>query len=249
MQYLQNLSSHAKILIIILITVTTAVLVTQLPMIPQSSVYHDFADHRNFFGIPNFFDVVSNLAFTFAGLSGLFFLGSHEPQLSGRDKFLYTIFFIGVIFTGAGSAYYHFAPDNERLVWDRLPMTVVAMSLLAIVLAERISAKAGIIMLMPLLILGISSVVYWQKFDDLRLYGFVMFFPMLLVPILIVLFPVQNSSGMYLAYLIGYYLLAKLCEHFDAQIFAAGGIISGHTLKHVVAALGLFQVVLMSKKT
>ena len=104
-------------------------------------------------------------------------------------------------------------------------------------------------MLMPLLILGISSVVYWQKFDDLRLYGFVMFFPMLLVPILIVLFPVQNSSGMYLAYLIGYYLLAKLCEHFDAQIFAAGGIISGHTLKHVVAALGLFQVVLMSKKT
>ena len=158
------------------------------------------------------------------------------------------MFFAGVILTSVGSAYYHLAPDNERLVWDRLPMTVVVMALLAAIIAERISAKTGITILLPLLALGIGSVFYWQRFDDLRPYGFVIFFPMLLVPMLIALFPVKNTSGEYLIYLVGFYLLAKLCEYFDAQIFAAGGVISGHTLKHVIAALGLFQVVLMIKE-
>jgi hypothetical protein len=183
-----------------------------------------------------------------AGLSGLFFLISHESKLSWRDKFLYAIFFLGVTLTSAGSAYYHFAPDNERLVWDRLPMTIVAMSLVAIIIAERISQKAGIFMLLPLVALGVGSVMYWQKFDDLRPYGFVQFSPMLLVPMLIAIFPVRNSSGEYLAYLMGFYLLAKICEHFDPQIFAATRGISGHTLKHVVAALGLFQMVLMLRE-
>jgi hypothetical protein len=248
MQYLQNLSSHAKILIIILVTLATAILVAQLPIIPQALDYHGFADHRIFFGIPNFWNVASNLAFALAGLSGVFFLFSREAQLPGRDKVLYLMFFAGVTLTSVGSAYYHLAPDNERLVWDRLPMTVVAMSLLAAILAERISAKTGITILLPLLALGIGSVIYWQKFDDLRPYGFVIFFPMLLVPMLIALFPDKNSSGQYLAYLVGFYVLAKLCEHFDAQIFAAGNVVSGHTLKHIIAALGLFQVVLMIKE-
>ena len=248
MQYLQNLSSRTKILSIILVTLATAILVAQLPIIPQALDYHEFADHRIFVGIPNFLDVVSNLAFTLAGLSGLFLLYSREVQLHWQDKILYLIYFLGVILTSVGSAYYHFAPDNERLVWDRLPMTVVAMSLLAAILAERISSKAGITILLPLLALGLGSVIYWQKFDDLRPYGFVIFFPMLLVPMLIALFPVRNASGEYLGYLVGLYVLAKVCEYFDAQIFAAGGVISGHTLKHIIAALGLFQVVLMIKE-
>jgi Ceramidase len=248
MQYLQKLSSRTKFFIIVFITLITAILVAQLPIIPQALYYHDFADHRIFVGIPNFLDVVSNLAFTLAGLSGLFLLYSREAQLQWKDKILYLIYFLGVILTSVGSAYYHLAPDNERLVWDRLPMTIVAMSLLAAILAERISSKAGITILLPLLALGLSSVIYWQKFDDLRPYGFVIFFPMILVPILLALFPVKNGSGEYFAYLIGFYLLAKLCEHFDTQIFAVGNVVSGHTLKHIIAALGLFQVVLMIKE-
>lgn len=248
MHYVQNLSSRTKILSIIFVTLITAILVAQLPNIPQSHVYHDFADHRSFFGIPNFFDVVSNVAFALAGLSGLFFLISHDAQLQARNKFLFAVFFIGVTLTSGGSAYYHLAPDNERLVWDRLPMTIVAMSVVAIIVTERISIKAGLTMLFPLISLGIGSVIYWQKIDDLRPYGFVQFFPMLLVPMLIAIFPVKNSSGAYLAYLVGFYLLAKLCEHFDPQIFAITRGISGHTLKHVVASLGLFQVVLMIRE-
>jgi hypothetical protein len=246
MQHLQNLSSQTKIFILIFVTIATAMLVAQLPVIPQSLAYHEFADHRRFFGIPNFFDVASNLAFALAGLSGLFFL--IESPMHWRDKLLATTFFIGVTLTAAGSAYYHLAPDNARLVWDRVPMTVVVMSLLAIIIAERLSAKAGIFLLLPLLALGLGSVVYWHNFDDLRPYGFVQFFPMLLVPLIIAMFPVRNSSGEYLAYLIGFYVVAKLCENFDAQIFAAGKLISGHTFKHVIAALGLFQVVLMIRE-
>ena len=248
MQYLQKLSSRTKTFIIASITLITAILVAQLPIISQALDYHDFADHRIYVGIPNFLDVVSNLAFTLAGLSGLFLLYSREIQLHWQDKFLYLTYFIGVILTSAGSAYYHLAPDNERLIWDRLPMTIVAMSLLAAIIAERISSKAGITILLPLFTLGLGSVFYWQKFDDLRPYGFVIFFPMLLVPMLIALFPVRNASGEYLIYLVGFYVLAKVCEYFDAQIFAVGGVISGHTLKHVIAALGLFQVVLMIRE-
>ena len=37
---------------------------------------------------------------------------------------------------------------------------------------------------------------------------------------------------------LGWYVLAKVLERADAQVFALGGVVSGHTLKHIAAAAG-----------
>jgi hypothetical protein len=38
------------------------------------------------------------------------------------------------------------------------------------------------------------------------------------------------------------YALAKVLEYFDEQIYAIGFVVSGHTLKHVVAAAACWVV-------
>lgn len=68
---------------------------------------------------------------------------------------------MGLLLTAAGSAYYHLLPDNERLFWDRLPMTIAFMSLIVAQIVDRISVRAGLALLAPMLLVGVASVVYW----------------------------------------------------------------------------------------
>ena len=141
--------------------------------IPQDQAYHHFADRRALLGIPNCLDVLSNVAFLIVGLLGLVFLfcsdatGPGKPFLSRSERWPYAVFFLGVTLTAFGSAYYHLAPQNSRLVWDRLPMTIGFTAFLAAMIAERISVKAGLRMLFPLIAIGLASVVYWE-WSELR---------------------------------------------------------------------------------
>ena len=159
--------------------VVCAVIFTR-PPIPQDPTYHDFADTRAVAGIANFNDVASNLPFLLVGVFGLAFTARQwrdsrsvpEPACA----LLWLAFFIGVALTAFGSAYYHLAPDSGRLVWDRVPMTVAFMALLAAVIAERIDVRAGVVFLLPLIGFGIFSVVYWSITEtagngDLRYYA------------------------------------------------------------------------------
>lgn len=127
--------------------------------------YHDFADTRVWLGIPHFGDVVSNLLFAIAGLWGLLWL-SREPSrvkfVDPRERWPYLVLFFGLLLTAFGSAYYHLAPDDARLVWDRLPMTMIFMPLAAAVIAERISVRAGLWLLPVLTAVGIASVLVWR---------------------------------------------------------------------------------------
>ena len=153
----------------------------------------------------------------------------------------YYLFFIGLILTGFGSGYYHLSPTNETLVWDRLPMAIAFMSLFSFFIYEHISERLGTWLLWPLLALGVFSVWYWiytenQGVGDLRLYALVQFLPVLLIPLIIILFPSQRYEHKYLWYLIGFYVLAKIAEHYDDAIMEMISI-SGHTLKHIFASL------------
>lgn len=154
------------------------------------------------------------------------------------------MFFCGVSMTGVGSGYYHLSPDNDRLVWDRLPMTISFMSLFSIIIMERINIMAGKRLFPVLLTTGLASVWYWhwtenQGQGDLRLYAVVQFFPLLAILLITGLFPDRHSGTKYLFYTLGWYVLAKILEHFDKEFFAlAQGIVSGHTLKHIAAAIG-----------
>lgn len=223
-----------------------------MPRIPQPAAYHNFADHRDWLGIPNFGDVASNAGFAIVGICGLYAMLRRPARicfLDAREKWPYFIIFLGLLLTAAGSSYYHLAPDNARLLWDRLPMTIVFMSLVAALIAERISVSAGLTLLPFLLAVGVESVFYWRSTEvagrgDLRFYAVVQIYAMLAVILALFLKP-RYTRGRDLAVLAGFYLLAKLTETFDSQIFSLGHLLSGHTIKHILAALGSYWILRM----
>jgi len=220
--------------------------------IPQPLSYHDFADHRSWFGIPNFGDVSSNVAFAAVGLWGLAFISTLKPPAYGRhfadpdERWPYLGAFFGMVLTAFGSAYYHLAPDNQRLVWDRMPMTTVFMSMVAAVIAERISVRAGLRLWPWLLALGVASVEQWHFSEvhghgDLRFYAAVQIYSGL-VMLLALFLPSKYTRSSDLGVVVAFYVLAKILESTDKIIFSRGHIISGHTLKHLFAAAACFML-------
>jgi hypothetical protein len=204
-----------------------------IPPIPQSQIYHGFADQRTFFSISNFWNVVSNLPFIFIGAAGLWHVRVH---------FAARIFFLGVFLTGFSSSYYHWSPDDAGLFWDRLPMSIAFMAILADVVEERIDARVGKVLLWPLVLLGIVSLLWWRQTDDLRLYGWVQFFPCLVLPLIFWLFAPKYSGTWYWFAAAGWYLLAKVLEYADAAIYSAGHIMAGHAIKHLAAAGACYAI-------
>lgn len=207
----------------------------------QDPAYHAFADGRTLLGVPNFWNVVSSLPFLIVGVWGLVFLARY-PGTVTHLRGVWRVFFIGIILTMFGSGYYHLAPDNASLGWDRLTMVIAFMSLFALVIGEYLSAEWANRLLIPLLLVGAGSVYYWlrtetQGVGDLRPFGLVQFLPMLLVPLIMILRRERSDMGAYLVGMMVFYAAAKIVEYYDAPIFAAGELISGHSLKHVLAAL------------
>ena len=231
---------------ILLISVAGIIGMLMAEPIAQDSGYHQFADQRTILGVPNFWNVVSNLPFLIVGLMGLFSLfRSDRTQFIVELKPAYVLFFAGVALVNFGSGYYHLWPDNETLVWDRLPMTFAFMALFAVIIAEFVSMKVSRLALWPLVIFGVFSVFYWHFTEtagrgDLRLYALVQFLPMLLIPLFLLLFkPRFTLTSGYWALLLAY-VLAKVFEYYDEGLLESLGFISGHSLKHIVAALGVF---------
>jgi hypothetical protein len=237
------LSVRTRVLIVLGAAVASAAALAFLRPIPQPQAYHFFADQRRFCGVSNFANTASNLPFLVVGIGGIAaIVGGKVRFIDTRERWPYLVFFAGVALTCLGSAYYHVAPDNDRLVWDRLPITLSFMSLFAAMIAERISIKAGLALLAPLLLLGIVSVWYWGLTEqsgrgDLRMYGYVQFFPALGIPLILALFPARYTRTWDLVPAMAWYVLAKVLEAADKQVYAAlGRSVSGHTLKHLAAA-------------
>jgi len=213
--------------------------------------YHLFADQRTISGIPNFANVLSNIPFLFIGMYGLFLLRKSPAPINH----IYTVLFSGIFLTGLGSAYYHYAPDNNSLVFDRIPMTLVFMAFLSATIAAWVDFKTGIRLLIPLLVLGVASVLWWHYTElkgagDLRFYGFIQFYPMLIIPLIFLLFASPaNNKGLYLlVWVIVWYGAAKIFESFDKDIYRITGFISGHSLKHIAAAIATWYIVKFFEK-
>src|SRR5262245_31150963 len=190
------------------------------PPVPQDPAYHAFADTRPALGVPNFLNVVSNLPFLLVGVLAFRFLargrraGDGDTFVTRGERRPYWLFFMGVGLTAVGSAYYHWRPDNATLFWDRLPMTLGFMALLASVIGERIDRRAGALPLWPLVVVGAASALYWHLGEqrgagDLRPYGLVQFGSMTLVPLILLLFPARYTRTVDLVVSIGWYAAAK----------------------------------------
>ena len=224
--------------------------------IPQDPAYHNFVDGRSLFGIANFWNVASNLPFLLVGVAGLSYVYRHSDAACAPGLVsAYLVFFVGISLTALGSSYYHLEPGNGTLVWDRLPMTIGFAGLLTIIVAEFVSPRAARSLLVPLLIVGFGSVEYWDWTEsngvgDLRPYAIVQFLPMLMIPVILLSYPPVFRDVKYFWWMMAFYFIAKLFEFFDASIFAFGGLISGHSLKHVAAAMtpAIFLYALWSRR-
>lgn len=201
--------------------------------IPQNPAYHQFVDNRTIWGIPYFGDVVTNAGFVLVGAWALaYMIKSANPPVVQQpsDRLPYWYFFAGLLLTGIGSAYYHWHPTNQRLLWDRLPLTIAFMSLFCA-----------------------ASVIYWAWTEswgqgDLRPYAFVQFYPMLAMPIILLRYPSRYSHGHYIWWALAWYAAAKICEHSDRAIYELQDVITGHNVKHILATGAPLMILLMLKR-
>lgn len=208
----------------------------------QHQSYHAFADARPLVGIPNAMDVVTNVFFLFVGFLGL-------GTVLGGEKFETTKswcwFFLSIALIGPGSCYYHWNPTDETLVWDRIPMSMGFMAMYVALISEHIHPKAQNYLIHAMAI-GIGSVLVWVMTSDLRLYYVIQFGTFVSIPLILVLFRSQYTKKSYYFLALVFYGMAKFTETKDREIFElTRGLISGHSLKHMLAATGLLLLVKM----
>ena len=243
--------SH-RLYLLALLTLLAFIVMLTLKPISQATAYHHFCDTRTLWGIPNFANVISNFPFLVIGIAGLARLPKRQsmptpsgapppkrPPIPGPIRASYCCLFIGIALTGIGSTYYHWSPNDDTLVFDRLPITIVFMSLLAAITGESIGPRMAAVTLIPLLLAGAGSIWWWHYSGDLRPYVLVQYYPILLIPAILLLFPSQagNRGWPPLLWAIGWYALAKVFDQLDCPIYSLGGLVSGHTLKHLAAAV------------
>ena len=249
---LRSLSRRTRLVLLAGMTLGAVLATALAPRFAQPLWYHHFADARKCFGVPNGLNVLSNLPFAVVGLWGLVWLARNgERFLDARERWPYVVFFAGVALTCFGSSYYHLDPNNQTLLWDRLFIVVAFMGLLSALMAERISVRAGMLWLAPLLAIGAGSTFYWEWSEmagrgDLRWYALVQGYGVLLVLLLLALFRPRYDRGQYFVYAVIAYVVAKVLETFDSAVYhALGGTVSGHSLKHLAAALAGYYVLRM----
>ena len=220
--------------------------------IPQDEQYHHFADGRNIWGIPNFWNVLTNLPFAFIGLFGI-----RTVRKAKEWELRHTglILFWGFVLLTFGSGYYHLWPRNETLVFDRLAMTLIFMSFFSFIIQEQTAKKRGYRALLIFIIIGVLSVIYWWVSEgwgrgDLRPYILVQFFPLLAIPLILQLYKSTFNMTKEVSFIFFFFGVAKLTETYDEEIFNwLEYTLSGHSLKHLLMAVaGFWMVVLLQRR-
>jgi hypothetical protein len=247
------MSNRTRIILFIIISLIVTIAVFSFAPVPQDPAYHDLADSRSWLSIPNFADIVSNLLFILVGVLGLravIRLGhDRERFILPAERIPFAIAMVGIALVGLGSAHYHWSPQNQTIVWDRLPIALATMAVFSMVIVERIGVRIGMSLLPVLLSLGAGSVVYWYFTEiagrgDLRPYGLVLFFPLLGIALLLLWFPPRYTGQRHLWALLGFYIVGRVMELFDKEVFRlTGDLISGHTLKHIFSAIACYALV------
>ena len=222
----------------VLAVASFAGLMLALPPLPQPQAYHHFADQRELVrGIPNTLNVLSNAPFLLVAALGALAAWPRDRFRTALERSDALVFFAGIALTGIGSTIYHWRPSDHTLPWDRLGMTVGFMAFVAMLIHEHLSSARWL--LPVLLLIGVGSIAWWMIANDLRPYGWVQFFPILLVALIVATErPAYMSGRMALIAVFVAYAAAKVLEAADKGVYhATGDIVSGHTLKHLAAAV------------
>ena len=234
------------------VCVVAFVVTAFLPSIPQPQSYHHFADQRTIFGIAHGLDVLSNLAFLLSGLLGILFVATFGRALDSGTRWAFSTLFFGLVLTSIGSAYYHLAPDNQRLVFDRLPMIIAMAGCGGAILADRFGGRM-VWIVAPLIASGLWTVYQWNASEsagrgDLRWYALYEGLIILISALLLWMFPSRNRATPAFVIAVAGNVLAKIFELFDKPIYTLGGTVSGHTLKHLCAGLAFLPLALLIRR-
>ena len=223
-----------------------------LAPIPQPEAYHHFADQRAIAGMDHGMDVLSNLAFLVSGLLGLLFVAKAGRTLDAGTRWAFATLFFGLVLTSIGSGYYHLAPDNQSLVFDRLPMIIAMSGCVGAVMADRFGG-ASAWSLAALIAIGLWTVHEWSVSEqlgrgDLRWYALYQGLIFLVGALLLVLFASRNGATPAFVVAGAGNVAAKVFELLDKPIFGLGSVVSGHTLKHLSAGLAFLPLVFLIRK-
>lgn len=244
---LNSLTARERYAMLFMLLVIAAGLA--LPAIHQPESYHAFADQRAWLGVPHFADVVSNGLFAVAGVLGALLL--RKAALPAGTKLPFAVFFCGLTLTAVGSGYYHWAPDSQTLVMDRLPMVIAFAGVIGVFLAQRVSPRLGTVGLVASLATGAAGLVASVTTGNLALYLALQFGGLAgLVVGLITLKAPQDRLPWWS--LIGWYVVAKALELGDQAAWSlTQHLVSGHTLKHLAAGMAgvvLWQALASSRQ-
>ena len=234
----------AERLALLLLVVLSALAFLLAPPIAQPQQYHSLADPRALnigaFTVRNAADVLTSTLFTLVGGAGLL----HTHRARSVQRHALALFFAALVLTGFGSAWYHLSPNDQSLVWDRLPMTIAFAGAVGAVAAERRGPQAGVRWLLGWLVLGLASIAVWVTTGDLRLYGLAQFGGFAVLLLWLRLPAVRGTVRLPWGLLLGAYAVAKGFEMMDREVWVAtGGLVAGHALKHVVVAAGVVPLV------
>jgi hypothetical protein len=212
--------------------------------IPQDLAYHQYADQRTLLGVPHFSNIVSNALFPLIGCAGIWLLFRKRLRIVIAIGPVYYVFFTALVFLGGSSIYYHLDPSNSSLVWDRVGLALIFSSYFTIIVGEYVSARLAKLMLIPLLLVSLFSVWYWNHTEsigsgDLRLYGIVQFLPITIIPWILLTYKARFSHAYLYWMIIGLYILAKIFEISDVFIWQYDYGFGGHAIKHVISSVGV----------
>lgn len=209
----------------------------------QDQAYHNFVDKHSFIGIPNFHNVMSNLPFVLVAILGFIDMKKYP----GKYTFSWGVFFTGVLLVAPGSAYYHWNPNDATLVWDRIPMTIGFMGLVASIFVDVFKIKNEKAFTFGLLALGVYTVIHWAIFGDLRIYAWLQGTTILVMFYMGLAYKESHLSMPHLLGSVAFYVAAKMTESNDVPIFESLSY-SGHSIKHLLAAVAVMLLVLMKRK-
>ena len=244
---MRELSATVRWIVIFFICAGAVVTMALFQPIAQPSAYHHFADQRTILGVERGLDVLSNLAFLLPGLLGFWFVLRAGMTLDAGTRWALATLFFGLVLTTFGSAYYHLSPDDQRLVFDRMPIAIVLAGCIGTILADRFGGGTAW-SVAALIAIGLWTVHHWSAVGDLRWYVLFQGLTFGVALLLLAFFPSRNAATPAIMIALAGNVAAKVFELLDRPIYSLGGIVSGHTLKHLSAGLAFFPLAFLIRR-